>query len=118
MSTERAETPPDGPLLSVEVVWSPQAGAVQRVSLRLPPGATLADALRRSALVPADDEAALAALSVGIWGRVQPLTTPLRERDRVEIYRPLKVDPKEARRQRYRRHRENREGREAPTGKP
>lgn len=43
----------------------------------------------------------LDALRIGIWGRVRPLSTLLRERDRIEVYRPLTVDPKEARRLRY-----------------
>ena len=38
---------------------------------------------------------------IGVWGRLRPLDTPLRARDRIEVYRPLTVDPKEARRQRY-----------------
>ena len=41
-------------------------------------------------------------MSLGIWGRACVPGTVLREGDRLEIYRPLKVDPKEARRQRYR----------------
>jgi len=43
-------------------------------------------------------------LKVGIWGRTRSLDTPLRDMDRVEVYRALKVDPKEARRLRYGRH--------------
>ena len=43
----------------------------------------------------------LEALRIGIWGRLRPLGTLLRERDRIEIYRPLTVDPMEARRLRY-----------------
>ena len=42
--------------------------------------------------------------AVGVWGRKQALRDALRDRDRVEVYRPLKVDPKEARRLRYRQH--------------
>jgi len=41
-----------------------------------------------------------------VWGKLREPGDPLREGDRVEVYRPLKVDPKEARRQRYRSHRE------------
>ena len=41
--------------------------------------------------------------AVGIWGRVAGLETELAEGDRVEIYRPLAMDPKEARRLRARR---------------
>ena len=40
---------------------------------------------------------------VGIYGKLRPLDTVLRERDRVEIYRPLLADPKDARRRRARR---------------
>jgi uncharacterized protein len=42
-------------------------------------------------------------VEAGIWGRKLPLHTLLRERDRVELYRALRVDPKEARRLRYKR---------------
>ena len=43
-------------------------------------------------------------LRLGVWGKPRSADTLLRDRDRVEIYRPLTVDPKEARRQRYRQH--------------
>jgi uncharacterized protein len=90
--------------LHVSVVYSPRAGEVDEWLVSLTPGATLLDALKASGLLeryPID----LAVLRVGIWGRVQPLDTPMRERDRVEIYRPLTVDPKVARRLRSRRQR-------------
>ena len=45
--------------------------------------------------------AALAALSVGVWRRKAALTQVLRDHDRVEVYRPLLVDPKVARRERF-----------------
>jgi putative ubiquitin-RnfH superfamily antitoxin RatB of RatAB toxin-antitoxin module len=69
--------------------------------LRLPEGSTLADAVRASGLVerfglPPSDA------SVGIWGRRRSADTIVRTGDRVEIYRALMVDPKEARRRRYR----------------
>ncbi len=44
----------------------------------------------------------LAASSVGVWSRKASLNQLLREHDRVEIYRPLTVDPKVARRERFR----------------
>lgn len=93
-------------MLSVEVAYSPRAREVDVVSLQLPPGATVADALRASGLVQKHglDEATLRA---GVWCRSKEAATPLRDRDRVEIYRTLRVDPKEARRQRYKRHLEN-----------
>lgn len=88
--------------LAVEVALSPGPRQVRLVALSLPPGATVADALRASGLVAQD--AALSTLHVGIWGRKAPLDAVLREGDRIECYRALKVDPKEARRVRYRAH--------------
>ncbi|TDP74385.1 RnfH family protein [Roseateles toxinivorans] len=84
------------PLLAIEVVHSPVAAQVERLELRVAAGTSLAQALVQSGVVfdPAR--------KVGIWGRVMPPDTLLRDRDRIEIYRPLTVDPKEARRLRYR----------------
>ena len=61
------------------------------------------DAVRRQRAVLRHGFAASRSTLAGIWGRVQPLDTLLRDRDRVELYRPLLVDPKEARRLRYKR---------------
>lgn len=88
--------------LHVSVAYSPRAGVVDEVALTLAPGATLIEAIRRSGLVERHSGIDLERQRVGIWGRAKPLDTPLRERDRVEIYRALGVDPKEARRLRYR----------------
>lgn len=89
-------------MIHVEIVRSPRAGEVQRLSLALPAGATVADAIARSGWdVPAEAK-------LGVWGRACLPTDLLRDRDRVELYRPLTVDPKEARRQRYRAHKEAR----------
>lgn len=88
--------------LQVSVAYSPRAGVVDEVLLTLPRGATLIDAVRASGLLERHADIDLAQARLGIWGRVQAPETPLRERDRVELYRPLSVDPKEARRLRYR----------------
>ena len=77
--------------LRVEVITA-LPGRADRVALELEEGATV-----RAALAAADRPGALA---VGIHGRRVTLDTPLRDGDRVEIYRPLGVDPKEARRRR------------------
>jgi putative ubiquitin-RnfH superfamily antitoxin RatB of RatAB toxin-antitoxin module len=92
-------------LLAVEVAYSPEPGRVERWALRLPAGSRVADAVRQSGLLSAHPGLELDALSVGVWGTLRGLDHPLREHDRVEVYRPLKVDPKEARRLRYRSHR-------------
>ena len=95
---------PDEPAapLTVSVAYSPRAGEVDEVSLQLEPGATVADALRLSGLAARHLGLAIEALPVGIWGAICQRDDRLRDRDRVELYRPLRVDPKEARRQRQR----------------
>ncbi len=103
-----ADAPAPPLSLQVEVVYCPQPGDCDVVPLRLESGATVADAVAASGLLQRHaltGEAANPPLTVGIWGRVQrDLATPLRDGDRIELYRPLQVDPKEARRARYREH--------------
>lgn len=91
--------------LRVEVAYCPVPGVTDLQALLLAPGATVADAVQASGILVRHG-LDLAALRLGVWGKPRPAETPLRDRDRVEIYRPLQVDPKEARRQRYQRHRE------------
>ncbi len=93
------------PGLRVEVVYCPWPGVTDRVTLTLPAGATAASALQASGLARRHD-LPVADLRLGVWCRGCEPGTPLRDRDRVEIYRPLTVDPKEARRLRYTRHKE------------
>ena len=68
--------------------------------LELPAGATVGTAIERSAIAADAGIADDALRRVGIFGRLVDHATVLRDGDRVEIYRPLKVDPKEARRRR------------------
>jgi uncharacterized protein len=63
--------------------------------LQLPEGGTVEDALSASGLAQA-----AAVGRVGIYGTVVPVGTVLRDGDRVEIYRPLRADPRELRRAR------------------
>ncbi|WP_119154237.1 RnfH family protein [Caldimonas tepidiphila] len=92
--------------LSVEVVYSARPGELDRVPLRLAEGSTVLHALRASGLLERHPEIDPGSQPVGVWGRKCPLSQGLRDRDRVELYRPLTVDPKEARRLRYRSQRE------------
>ncbi|WP_405222005.1 RnfH family protein [Lentisalinibacter sediminis] len=70
------------------------------VPIRLPTGATVADALAEAASHFAKEAGVpdLARCAVGVWGGVADRDRPLRDGDRVEVYRPLTVDPREARR--------------------
>ncbi len=87
--------------LAVTVAFSPRAGVIDEVALNLPASATVADALRASALASRYPGVAWADVPVGVWSRPCTRATRLRDGDRVEIYRPLVVDPKEARRLRH-----------------
>jgi hypothetical protein len=90
------------PTIVVTVACSPRPGTVEETALRLPADATVLDALEAGGLLARDSELELEGLAVGVWGRLRPLDAALRDGDRVEIYRPLQVDPKEARRLRQR----------------
>ncbi|NJN39715.1 MAG: RnfH family protein [Gammaproteobacteria bacterium] len=85
--------------LRVEVVYASSARQA-RYELRLEQGATVADAIRLSGVCLAFPEIDLARNRIGIHGALSSATRPLRDGDRVEIYRPLGADPKEARRRR------------------
>lgn len=87
--------------IHVCVVFAPQPRTVNECLLQLPEGVTLREAIAQSHLLDGVDAATVAVLECGVWGRKQALHHVLREGDRVEIYRPLRVDPKDARRQRF-----------------
>ena len=91
-------------LLRVQVAYCPAPGSTDLCEVRLPEGAVLSDAVAASGLLQRHG-LQLVTIKAGIWSRVRDLATPLRDLDRVEIYRPLQVDPKEARRLRYKRDR-------------
>ncbi|HEY8251546.1 MAG TPA: RnfH family protein [Burkholderiales bacterium] len=78
--------------MKVEVVYARPEGA-QVVRLELPAGARLRDAVSACGFKIEDH-------AVGIFGKRVALDHPLADGDRVEIYRPLAMDPKEARRRR------------------
>ncbi len=69
-------------------------------SLNVPAGTTIEQAVAQSGLLQAIPGIDLASNMVGIYGKRKPLDTVLHEHDRVEVYRPLQADPKEARRRR------------------
>ncbi len=71
-------------------------------SLELEEGATIADALRAARDRPPFSNLPLASMPVGVFGRPAGRDTLLKPGDRVELYRPLVMDPREARRRRAR----------------
>ena len=91
-------------VLHVTLVYSPAPRQVKQNELQLKLGTTVAQAIEQSGLLNECPEINLrdqAAFIVGIWGRKTTLNHVLRDSDRVEIYRPLLVDPKVARRERF-----------------
>jgi len=70
------------------------------IDVTLPAGATIEDAIRLSGMLARFPEIDLSRNRVGIYGEVARLQDPVHDGDRVEIYRPLQVDPKEIRRAR------------------
>jgi putative ubiquitin-RnfH superfamily antitoxin RatB of RatAB toxin-antitoxin module len=88
--------------VKVVVMYSPAPRQVLEWRVVLPAGATLRQAVLASGLPDAYPDLDLATASVGVWGRKAAWEQPLREGDRVEVYRPLLVDPKVARRERFR----------------
>lgn len=87
--------------IRVIVACSPAPREVLEVGLDLPEGSSVRQALQASGLAGRCPELDLDRASVGVWGRKAALDLVLREQDRVEVYRPLRVDPKVARRERF-----------------
>lgn len=85
--------------IEVEVVYALPAQQTV-ICLRLAAGVTVEQAIVQSGLLMRHPEINLATARVGIFGKIVAQNVPLQTGDRVEIYRPLKVDPKEARRRR------------------
>ncbi|MCD6026009.1 MAG: rnfH [Solimicrobium sp.] len=69
-------------------------------TLQVSQGATIQQAIMLSGLIEAFPEIILAHLKMGIYSKLSSPDTVLRDLDRVEIYRPLEVDPMAARRRR------------------
>jgi putative ubiquitin-RnfH superfamily antitoxin RatB of RatAB toxin-antitoxin module len=85
--------------IEVEVVYALPENQVMR-QISVPPGTTARQAVELSAIIDLFPEIDLARNKLGIFGRLVKHGAILGDGDRVEIYRPLVVDPKENRRRR------------------
>lgn len=85
--------------ISIEVAFA-TPDQQQVVRLSVPEGTTLAQAVERSGLAAMFGNFNLAELKKGVWNQVKPDDYQVQDGDRVEVYRPLIIDPKEARRRR------------------
>lgn len=89
--------------MKISLVYSPAPRQVLEWDLELAAGSSVSQALAASGVFEAFPELLKAPLAIGIWGRKSSLAHQLRDKDRVEIYRGLRVDPKVARRERFNR---------------
>lgn len=85
--------------ISVEVVYG-LALNQHVIALEVAPGTKVSEVIAASGILQLCPELATDRLRVGIWGRVVDPGALVRQRDRIEIYRPLRADPKLARRRR------------------
>jgi len=86
-------------LIKVEVLYAlPHEQTL--LNVEVPQGSTLADAIKLSGILEKYPEIDLATNKLGIFGKLSKQDVVVRERDRVEIYRPLIADPKEIRKKR------------------
>jgi putative ubiquitin-RnfH superfamily antitoxin RatB of RatAB toxin-antitoxin module len=86
-------------MVSVEVAYA-KSEEQAIVMLQMPENATVEDAINASGLLVRYPEIGSSELNAGVFGVVCKLQQPIKDGDRIEIYRPLLHDPKEARRQR------------------
>ena len=85
--------------MEIEVVYAlPDRQDLIRRSM--PAGTTVAEGIRLSGVLEKHPGIDLAVNKLGIYGKLTKADAVLRDRDRIEIYRPLIADPKEARRKR------------------
>jgi hypothetical protein len=93
MSLSTSET------ITVEVIYAlPHEQSM--LAIQVKPGTTVAQAIEQSGMLARHPEIDLQKNKVGIFGKLAKPDAVLRDKDRVEIYRPLIADPKEVRRKR------------------
>ena len=97
-------------IVKVTIAFSPVARQVREWTLDVPAGCNARQAIVQCGVLAEFADLTLDGLSAGIWGKHFSLYHKLKEEDRVEIYRPLLVDPKVARRERFKRQGAKRAG--------
>jgi len=85
--------------INIEVVYA-LPGEQALLKQPVAPGTTVAEAIQVSGILQKYPEIDLAVNKLGIFGKLTKADAVLRDKDRIEIYRPLIADPKEVRRKR------------------
>jgi len=86
-------------LISVEVIYA-KPHEQKILSLQVEEGATLEKVIEMSGILQLYPEIDLTQQKIGVFSRLKKLSDLVQAGDRIEIYRPLLIDPKEARRKR------------------
>lgn len=86
-------------MLDIEVCYA-MSDKQELVRVRVPAGANLQHGLEASGLLGKYPEIDTKKNKFGIWNKLSKLDAVLRDKDRIEVYRPLIADPKEVRKQR------------------
>jgi len=89
------------PSIAITVVYSAGPRSVVEAALNVPSGCAASQARDAAALVWGMQAETLHAFQLGVWGKPVVAQHLLKEGDRLELYRPLTVDPKLARRERF-----------------
>ena len=88
-------------MISVEVAYA--APDKQKIiALQMPEGSTCLDAINQSGVLSIFPEIDSNSLKIGVFSKSRDLNAEVKEGERIEIYRPLTIDPKEARRRKAR----------------
>lgn len=86
-------------MLNIEIVYALPDRQILK-AMQVADGTTVREAALQSGLEAEFPELDVQTVKLGIFGKLVKDDTVLREKDRVEMYRPLLIDPKEARRKR------------------
>lgn len=87
--------------MNITLVYSPAARQVFQWHLVVSGGSSIEQVVLQSGALQQFSEIDLNDLTLGVWGKTCSLDKVLKDQDRIEIYRPLRVDPKVARRERF-----------------
>ena len=88
--------------ITVEIVFAGTASRVERRRVEMAPGCTVIQAVMASGIAQSLPAGALDPARLGIFSRKVAPSQPVHDGDRIEIYRPLDLDPMESRRRRSR----------------
>lgn len=82
----------------IEIAYASQNGSHKIINIEANAHWTVEQAIMHSGILQLFSEICLSQQKVGIFGKIVSLSDCIKPGDRIEIYRPLKIDPKEARR--------------------